>query len=105
MKFNITEESYNIIIRTIKDFPMVDEAIIFGSRAKGNSKKGSDIDIAIKGEQISQDDVISMSAMLNEELPLPYFFDIIDYKTIKNDSFKQHIDRVGKTIFSREFDN
>ena len=65
------------------------KAILFGSRAKGNYKKGSDIDIAVdKNEKI-------ISYKLNEESNLIYYFDIINIKKISNQNLINHINRVG----------
>jgi len=70
----------------------VKTAIIFGSRAKGNFKKGSDIDLAIIGDERK------ISYILNEETFLPYFFDVINLDKISNKNLLSHIKRVGKKI-------
>ncbi len=71
----------------------VERGVIFGSRAKGTHKKGSDIDIAIIGDEQK------VSYMLNEECNLPYFFDVVNMKKINNQNLIDHIHRVGKNIF------
>lgn len=48
--FGITETSYRLLMGTFSNYPEIEEVIIFGSRAKGTCKKGSDIDLAIKGD-------------------------------------------------------
>ena len=68
------------------------KAILFGSRAKGNYKKGSDIDIAIIGDERE------VSYLLNEETFLPYFFDVVNLEKIKNKNLIEHIKRVGKWL-------
>lgn len=103
MMYAIPEESLKLIINTIASFDVIEQAVIFGSRAKANNKKGSDVDIAIKGDKITINDLTRLSSILNEEIPLPYFFDILDYKAIKNEELKEHIDRAGKVIYTREF--
>ncbi|MBA5249321.1 MAG: nucleotidyltransferase domain-containing protein [Gammaproteobacteria bacterium] len=70
----------------------IEKSIIFGSRAKGNYKKGSDIDIAIIGNERK------LAYQLNEEGNLPYFFDVINLKKITNKELLAHINRVGKEI-------
>ena len=70
----------------------VKTAIIFGSRAKGNFKKGSDIDLAIIGDERK------ISYILNEETFLPYFFDVVNLDKISNKNLLSHIKRVGKKI-------
>ena len=40
--------------------------------------------------------------MLEEESPMPYFFDIVDYTHLTHEGMKNHIDRVGVFFYSRE---
>ncbi|MEW6552586.1 MAG: nucleotidyltransferase domain-containing protein [Campylobacterota bacterium] len=68
--------------------------ILFGSRAKGNFKNGSDIDIAIKSKDVDFHKIMRMKSRL-DELDLPYKIDLIDYNSIENIELKNHIDRVG----------
>ena len=99
--FGISESSYQLIIETLRKFPEIDQATIFGSRAKGNFKKGSDIDIAIKGGNISPSLALDIAAVLNEKKPIPYFIDVISYDHISNQNLKDHIDRVGIILYSK----
>ncbi len=101
MDFGLRQQDLAEIIGVIRQFSVVNEAVIFGSRAKGNYKKGSDIDIAIKGKEIRGNDVASLADLLNEESALPYYFDIVHYEGITEKELSQHIDRVGKTIYLR----
>lgn len=64
------------IRRVIKSFPKIDDAVLFGSRAKGTYSNGSDIDIALKGGNILLNDRLDLSNTL-EELLLPFKFDLI----------------------------
>lgn len=96
--YGLTPEDLRVILAKLQAHPQIDEAVLFGSRASGTFKKGSDVDIALKGKNIEQI-VATVSGLLNEESPLPYFFDIIDYYQIDNDDLKNHIDRVGKIIY------
>ena len=86
-------------IEAVNKHEEIEEAIIFGSRAMGNYKKGSDVDIAIKGKQVERNIIRKLNDDLNEEYPLPYFFDILNYKEISNQELKEHIDSVGKLIY------
>ncbi|MFP4527728.1 MAG: nucleotidyltransferase family protein [Candidatus Kapaibacterium sp.] len=96
--FGIYEKSYHLIVDCIKRYPEVEKAVIFGSRATGDYEKGSDIDIALFGDKITSDIRAAISAMINEVLPIPYFVDVLDYKSIKNEDLKEEIDRTGKRI-------
>ncbi|WP_427338041.1 nucleotidyltransferase domain-containing protein [Caloranaerobacter sp. DY30410] len=102
MSFGLTESDIDYIKKTIEKFSEIEKAVIFGSRAKGDYKLGSDVDIAIFGENITFDTISKLHAMLEEYSPLPYFFDVVDYLHLQNKELKEHIDRVGKTIFERK---
>jgi len=101
MKFGLSPRDLSEISDTMSTFPEIEEAVLFGSRAKGNYKPGSDIDIAIKGRAIEQSCVSGLSYALNEESSLPYFFDIIHYESISEQALIEHIDRVGHQIYAR----
>jgi predicted nucleotidyltransferase len=98
--FGLTNSELQCIVDVIKNYPQVDEAIIFGSRALNTHKKGSDIDLALKGKEIGLI-ASAISGILNEESPLPYFFDVLDYDLIDNDALRNHIDRVGQHIYKK----
>ena len=89
------------IVNASRRLPEIEEVILFGSRAKRTHKKASDVDLAIKGKDISENTVKRFSSELNEELPLPYFIDIVNYETIQNQALIEHIDRVGEVIYSK----
>jgi predicted nucleotidyltransferase len=89
------------IIRASRELPEIEEVILFGSRAKGIQKNGSDVDLAIKGRNVTDKTTKRFSTKLNEELPLPYFMDVVHYETIRNKALAEHIDRVGKIIYSK----
>jgi predicted nucleotidyltransferase len=101
MKFGLKDADIDYIIDSIKKFNEIEKAVIFGSRAKGNYKTGSDVDIAIYGDNITFDTIASLHWILEEEGPLPYFFDVIDYTHLGHKGLKEHIDRVGEVIFEK----
>jgi len=97
--FGLTDRDIAQILAVIRKFPQVEKVLIFGSRAKGNYKPGSDVDLAVKGKNIGYRDITRLSVSLNEDLPLPYFFDVVHYETLDNVALIAHIDRVGKIIY------
>ena len=80
----------------------IEKAVLFGSRAMGNYKKGSDVDIAIIGKDVSRSIVYKIEDYLNEVYPLPYFFDINHYNEITNENLINHIDNEGKIIYIKK---
>lgn len=102
MNFGLRESDLEYIINAIKNFSEIEKAVIFGSRAKGNYKPGSDIDIAIYGEKINFEIVSKLHSMLEDESPMPYMFDIIDFTHSNHKEIKEHIERVGKVIYEEK---
>ena len=94
--FGISEKSYKLIIKVLMQYPNIEKTIIYGSRAKGNFRRGSDIDLAITGEKLSPAIALEIAALLNEQEPIPYKLDVIHYESICNSDLKEHIDRVGQ---------
>ena len=102
MTFGIPEKSMSLIIKSLKKFKEIKKAAFFGSRALGNYKNGSDADIVLYGPNITAKIVNQISIKLNEELPLPYYFDIVHYESLSTEDLKEHIDTYAKKFYSSE---
>lgn len=99
--YGLLERDISYILEAAKKYPEIQEVILFGSRAMGNYKKASDVDLALIGENINQHVTRSITDDLNEVYPLPYFFDVVNYHEISNEALKEHIDTVGKSIYKK----
>ncbi|MBL4655029.1 MAG: nucleotidyltransferase domain-containing protein [Bacteroidia bacterium] len=95
MKFGLTGTDLQIIKQVFSEFPEIKEIIVFGSRAMGNYKNGSDVDIVVKGEHVTSDILVKIQTTLNQETPLPYFFDVIHFDKITNNDLIVHIQEHG----------
>ena len=98
--FGLRSEDIIIIKNVMKRYPNVKEAIIFGSRAKGNQQMGSDVDIALRGIDL-ENLTAQISGELNDETSLPYSFDIVALDALENKALKDHILRVGISFYSQ----
>jgi predicted nucleotidyltransferase len=100
MKYGLSDSEITDIRSVFSNFPQVDQAILYGSRAKGNYKNGSDIDIVLKGTSLN----LSLLATINSQLDdliIPYKVDLFLFEKIKNKELINHINRVGQNIFVR----
>lgn len=79
----------------------IESVVLYGSRAKGNYKPFSDIDITIKGNELTRHDLNILKLSI-DDLLLPYQFDISLFNSLKNLELVEHINRVGVTIFKQE---
>ena len=99
MSFGLSEQEKALITGIFERYPNIEQVKIFGSRAKGNFRSNSDIDLVLWG-QISISQLARIAGEL-DELPLPYTFDIKVYEKIRRQSLSEHIHRVGKTFYER----
>jgi predicted nucleotidyltransferase len=95
--FGLRPGEIEAIVAAITKYGGVETAVIFGSRAMGNYKPTSDVDIAIISRNCNIASKISFE--LNQESMMPYQFDIIDYNTLTNQNLKASIDQNGILIF------
>lgn len=93
--FGLETKTYKLIKDLLVSFDEIEKVKIFGSRAKGNFKSNSDIDLVVYGEKITEKLLLHIASEL-DELPTPYKFDLVDYKTVSNPNFKTEIDNFAK---------
>ena len=100
-KFGLTSDTVQRIVAVFATFDVIERVVLYGSRAKGNYRSGSDIDLCLFGENIDLRMQYKILQAL-DDLLLPYQFDLTPYTTITNDELKEHIQRVGIEIFHRQ---
>jgi len=91
---NIIKELKNIFA----SYPAIEKIVLYGSRAKGTQRDGSDIDLTFFGEELTLAVLYEIEEKI-EELNLPYLFDISLFSHIDNESLVEHIKRVGKVFY------
>ena len=95
--FGLPERTVNELLEFFKKKAEIQKVIIYGSRAKGTYKNGSDIDFAI---WITDEGKLSSIKAELEDLPTPYKFDVINYETLTNEALKNSIDTDGIEIYN-----
>ncbi|MBW2100536.1 MAG: nucleotidyltransferase domain-containing protein, partial [Deltaproteobacteria bacterium] len=101
MKYGLSDEQLKIILDFLSKEPAIEEAVLFGSRVMDTFKEASDIDLAIKGDSFDLFMANSLKSRLEDETNIPFFFDIIAYKSIKSEELKQHIRDKGVVIYRK----
>jgi len=96
--YGLKQRDIDAIKKHLTRITGIDKAWIFGSRAMGNYKQGSDIDIAIVGQNINRSEILQAIDAINEEEPIPFFTEIIDFNTIENPKLKEHILQQGQLL-------
>jgi predicted nucleotidyltransferase len=97
----LTGETVAEIHVVLSRFPEVEKAILYGSRAKGNHRPGSDVDLTLLGSGVTQKVVGQIQGEL-EDGPIPYKFDLSIFSHITHADLIEHIRRVGVVFYERK---
>jgi predicted nucleotidyltransferase len=98
--FGLNKSSIAQIHAVLRKFNAIEKAVIYGSRAKGNFRAGSDIDLTLFGK-VSTGMLADIIDALDDS-DLAYTFDVSVFDELKNDELKEHIERVGREFYRRE---
>lgn len=97
--FGLKQQYIDLIHTVLAQYSEIDQVIVYGSRAKGNYKPGSDIDLTIKGN-LEFGSLMKLENQL-DDLLLPYTIDLSLYHNINNPDLIDHIGRVGKVFYEK----
>ena len=100
MKYGLPQSAIQKINAVLSRYPQVEKAILYGSRAKGNYKNGSDIDLTLQGTALSLNIVYKILDDI-DELLLPYTIDLSIFKDISDPDVIEHIQRIGMTFYDK----
>ena len=100
-RFGLSEQTFATVLAILADHPEIEQAILYGSRAKGTYSKGSDIDLTLIGGRLDHRLLAQIAGRL-EDSPIPYQVDLSLRSDIDNPNLLAHIDRVGVEIYRRD---
>lgn len=100
MQFGLKETVIKKIQAVLSGFEAIEAAVLYGSRAMGTHRTGSDIDLTLKVRGEVPGALLSDVIEAIDRLDLIYSFDISIYSQIKNENLLDHIDRVGVLFYS-----
>ena len=98
--YGLKEEVISKLKLIFSKYENIEKVIIYGSRAMGNYRNGSDIDLCFFGEDLSLDTLYKVEEDI-EDLLLPYLFDMSIYSHIDNEGLIDHINRIGVGFYKR----
>ncbi len=101
MRYGLKESVIEQIQRVLAAFPEVQQAVLYGSRAKGNYRNCSDIDLTLKGKELTSRIVNKISWQL-DDLLLPYTFDLSIFNHISQIGLLDYIKRVGIIFYDQQ---
>lgn len=99
--FGLSESEIKALQNVLASFPEVEEAVIYGSRARGSYRISSDIDLTLKGTDLTYLQLALIDAKI-DDLLMPYFVDISLYRMLKDNDLLGSINREGKTFYRKK---
>jgi predicted nucleotidyltransferase len=97
-EFGLPPATLEAIRRILAEVPAVKKAVIYGSRAKGTYRPGSDIDLTLFGDGLDLDILGRIASRLHES-PIPYQVDLSIFELIDHAGLREHIQRVGQPFY------
>jgi predicted nucleotidyltransferase len=104
MNHGLSDKTIATIRSVLSKHPQIEQAILYGSRAKGNYRNGSDIDLVLAGTTLNLSQQFKIELEL-DELLLPYKIDLALLHKIQNPDLVEHISRVGVLFFEKSEGN
>ena len=101
MRFGLPEEAILEIKSVLALYPEVDKAILYGSRAMGTFKPGSDIDLTLVGERLTHNHLLGLMSDL-DDLLLPWLIDLSLFADLDHPGLREHIEQVGVVMYERD---
>jgi len=95
--FGLKDQYLKEIKVVMSSYPEIEKVVVFGSRAKGNYQRGSDIDLALYGD-LDMDQISRIEQALNENTHIPLFFDVVGFQLLTSTSLREHITRAGREL-------
>lgn len=97
--FGLPSEAIERMCRVFSRHAGIDSVIVYGSRAKGNYRPGSDIDLTIMGQRLELSQLLAIEGEI-DDLLLPWMVDLSLFHHIDNPGLIDHIRRVGQPIYT-----
>jgi predicted nucleotidyltransferase len=98
--YGLSDKEFDEMTAIFSKCKNLEKVILYGSRAKGNYKKFSDVDITLEGDNLTLADLFQIQDLLYES-DLPYMYDVSIFSSITNPDLIDHIRRRGIVIWER----
>lgn len=100
MTYGLPDQVIERMQRVFARYPQITRVVLYGSRAKGNFRDGSDIDLTVEGADVTLSMMLAIENEL-DDLLLPYKIDLSLRHQIEDPDLKDHISRVGLVFYDQ----
>lgn len=101
MRFGLSEATIQKLCAVLAQYPQVEQAVLYGSRATGSYRNGSDIDLALFGDDLNLQTLCKIMDAI-DDLMLPYSVDLVIFGQVSDPDLKAHIQQAGVVFYQRK---
>lgn len=101
MKYGLSDSAAGNIRAVLARHPQVEQAILYGSRARGNYRNGFDIDLTLLGGADLTLNVLHRILDEPDDLLLPWTIDLSIFNDISDPDMIDHIQRAGVVFYKK----
>lgn len=101
LQWGLKEDHIKNINSVFQEYSVIDKVLLYGSRAKGNYRNGSDIDLTIISDALDFNTLLRIETQI-DDLLLPFKIDLSIFNKIENLDLIEHINRVGKVFYEKQ---
>lgn len=101
MRFGLSEATIGQICQVFERYPQISQAILYGSRAIGDYRNGSDIDLTLRGDSDLTRQMLAKIANELDGLYIPYTVDLSAYHELNDPNLSQQIEEVGLLFYEK----
>jgi predicted nucleotidyltransferase len=102
MNFGLRDADLLYMENLFQQHPDIEQVWLYGSRAKSTNQPGSDVDLALIGPDVKRETVSHIHFALEEDSPMPFFFDVLHWDTLSNQKLKDEIQRTAGLLYQRQ---
>ena len=99
-RFGLSEAIIQRLCAVLAQYPQVEQAVLYGSRATGTYRNGSDIDLALFGDDLNLQTLCKIMDAI-DGLLLPYSVDLIVFERSGDPDLRAHIQQAGVVFYQR----
>lgn len=99
--FGLRKKDVDFMLNLFAQHKEIEKVILYGSRARGTHRLGSDVDLALIGKTVTFSLTNKIHYILEEESPTPLWFDVLHFDLLEEGEFKSEIRKEGVVIYNK----
>ena len=96
----LPSEACDQVLAEIQKQTPVQRVVLYGSRALGRHRSGSDVDLCLTAPAMTLEQLLQLGAQL-DDLLLPWSIDLQLDHLISHEGLREHIERAGVCLWQR----